>query len=254
MEVKGQVAIVTGAASGLGEASARRLAGEGARLGLVDLNAERLEALAGEIGGLALPADVSQGKSLKDAFARLAAWAGTPRIAVACAGIAPGELIVDREGRPGGLETFARTLAVNLTGTYNLLRLAAAGMAKLDALEDGERGVIVTTTSIAAFEGQVGQAAYAASKGGVAALTLPAARELARIGVRVLCIAPGLFETPMLRSLPPKVQEGLVATTLFPKRLGQPDEYARLVLHMIGNVALNGETVRLDGAVRLAAK
>ena len=254
MQAKGTVAVVTGAASGLGEATARRLAREGARVGLIDLDARRLEAVSRETGGIALPADVADGASLAGAFAKLGERAGAPRIAVACAGVASSDLILDREGKPSGLDVFARTLAINLTGTYNLIRLAAAAMATLEPLADGERGVIVTTTSIAAFEGQVGQAAYAASKGGVASLTLPAARELARHGVRVLCIAPGLFETPMLRSLPDKVQEALIATTVFPKRLGKPEEFAELVLHMAGNPALNGTTVRLDGALRLAAR
>lgn len=254
MEIKGEVAIVTGAASGLGAATARALAKAGAKVGLLDLNAEALKGLSGEMGGVAAPCDVSDPKSIEQAVAALREALGPARIAVACAGISQGELIVDREGRPSSIDNFAKALAVNLIGSYNLIRLAAADMVGLDPLEDGERGIIVTTTSVAAFEGQIGQAAYAASKGGVAALTLPAARELARHGIRVACIAPGLFDTPMLRSLPEKVQESLGAMTLFPKRFGKPEEYARLVLHLVENRIINGEIIRLDGAVRLAAR
>jgi NAD(P)-dependent dehydrogenase (short-subunit alcohol dehydrogenase family) len=254
MDVKGQTAIVTGAASGLGAATARALASAGAKVGLIDLNAEALSSIAQEIGASAAAADVSNGPAMEEAFASLRAANGPARILIACAGVASGYLIVDKEGKPVPLEKFARVVNINLIGTFNSIRLAAADMAALDPLEDDERGVMITTTSIAAFEGQVGQSAYSASKGGVHALTLPVARELQRHGIRTLCFAPGLFKTPMMMTLPEKVQEALVATTVFPKRLGRPEEFADLALHVIGNPILNGETIRLDGAIRLAAK
>lgn len=254
MDVKGHAAIVTGAASGLGAATARTLAAAGAKLGLIDLNAEALAAIADETGGTAAAADVADASAMEKAFATLRATNGPTRVLVACAGVASGYLIVDKEGNPVPLEKFSRVININLIGTFNAIRLAAADMAALDPLDDDERGVMITTTSIAAFEGQVGQSAYSASKGGVHALTLPVARELARYGIRTLCFAPGLFETPMMMTLPEKVQDALVATTVFPKRLGKPEEFADLALHVIGNPILNGETIRLDGAIRLAAK
>ena len=254
MNVNGQTSIVTGAASGLGAATARALAAAGAKLGLIDLNAEALKAIADETGGAAATADVADAAAMEDAVASLRAANGPARVLVACAGVASGYLIVDKEGNPVPLEKFSRVVNINLIGTFNAIRLAAADMAALDPLDDGERGVVITTTSIAAFEGQVGQSAYSASKGGVHALTLPVARELARHGIRTLCFAPGLFETPMMMTLPEKVQDALVATTVFPKRLGKPEEFAELALHVIGNPILNGETIRLDGAIRLAAK
>ena len=254
MNVNGQTAIVTGAASGLGAATARALAAAGARVGLIDLNAEALAAIADETGGTAAAAAVADAGAMEDAFAALRAANGPARVLVACAGVASGYLIVDKEGNPVPLEKFSRVVNINLIGTFNAIRLAAADMAALDPLDDGERGVLITTTSIAAFEGQVGQSAYSASKGGVQALTLPVARELQRHGIRALCFAPGLFETPMMMTLPEKVQDALVATTVFPKRLGKPEEFAELALHVIGNPILNGETIRLDGAIRLAAK
>lgn len=253
MNVNGQTAIVTGAASGLGAATARALVAAGARVGLIDLNAEALATIAAETGGMAAAADVSDAAAMEDAFAALRGANGPARVLVACAGVASGYLIVDKEGNPVPLEQFSRVVNINLIGTFNAIRLAAADMAALDALDD-ERGVMITTTSIAAFEGQVGQSAYSASKGGVHALTLPVARELARHGIRTLCLAPGLFETPMMMTLPEKVQDALVGTTVFPKRLGKPEEFAELALHVIGNPILNGETIRLDGAIRLAAK
>jgi NAD(P)-dependent dehydrogenase (short-subunit alcohol dehydrogenase family) len=254
MNVNGQTAIVTGAASGLGAATARALAAAGAKVGLIDLNAEALAAIAAEIGGTAAAADVADAAAMEDAFASLRAANGPARVLVACAGVASGYLIVDKEGNPVPLEKFSRVVNINLIGTFNAIRLAAADMAALEPLDDDERGVMITTTSIAAFEGQVGQSAYSASKGGVHALTLPVARELARHGIRALCFAPGLFETPMMMTLPEKVQDALVATTVFPKRLGKPEEFAELALHVIGSPILNGETIRLDGAIRLAAK
>ncbi len=254
MDINGQAAIVTGAASGLGEATARAFAEAGAKVGLIDLNADALEAIAADVGGTAATCNVSDAGGMEAAFATLREANGPARVLVACAGIPSGYLIVDKDGKPVPLEQFSKVVNVNLIGTFNALRLAAADMAALEPLDGGERGVMITTTSIAAFEGQAGQSAYSASKGGVAALTLPVARELQRHGIRTLCFAPGLFETPMMLTLPEKVQDALVASTVFPKRLGKPREFAELALHVIGNSILNGETIRLDGAIRLAPK
>jgi NAD(P)-dependent dehydrogenase (short-subunit alcohol dehydrogenase family) len=253
MDVKGMAAIVTGGASGLGEGTARALAKAGAKVSVFDLNEEAAKKVAADIGGLGLKCDVTDGPSAEACVAQARAAHGAARILVNCAGVATGAKLFGKDG-PAPLEGFARTVAINLTGTFNLMRLAAFDMSKLDPLEDGERGLIVNTTSIAAFEGQIGQCAYASSKSGVAALTLPAARELSRFGIRVLCIAPGLFGTPMMFGLPKDVQESLGNKTPFPQRLGRPDEYAKLVLAMAENVMLNGEVVRLDGAVRLEPK
>jgi NAD(P)-dependent dehydrogenase (short-subunit alcohol dehydrogenase family) len=251
MDAKGLAAVVTGAASGLGEATARALADAGAKVAVLDRNEEGAKAVAAEIGGAAFACDVSDAASLEAAMGGAAEAHGAARIAVSCAGIAPPAKIVGRDG-PQPLDTFAKTIQVNLIGTFNLMRLAAAGMQALDPLDGGERGVIVNTASVAAFEGQIGQAAYSASKGGVASMTLPAAREFARHGIRVLAIAPGIFGTPMLYSLSEEVQASLAASVPFPSRLGDPKEYASLVMHMVSNSMLNGETVRLDGAIRLA--
>ncbi|MCC7167275.1 MAG: SDR family NAD(P)-dependent oxidoreductase [Rhodospirillales bacterium] len=253
MDVKGQAAIVTGGASGLGEGTARALAAAGAKVAVLDLNEAAAQKVAGEIGGIGIGCNVADEASAQAAIGRARAQHGPARINVNCAGIATAGRIVGKDGA-GPLDGFVKTVQVNLIGTYNLLRLAAADMATLPPLADNERGIIVNTTSIAAFEGQVGQCAYAASKGGVASLTLPAARELARIGVRVLCIAPGLFGTPMMFGLPKEVQESLGNKTPFPQRLGTPAEYAELVLAMCANVMMNGTVVRLDGAVRLEPK
>lgn len=250
MDANGAAALVTGAASGLGEGTARALAAAGAKVAVLDMNVERAEAVANEIGGVAFGCDVSDAASLEAAVAGAAAAHGAARIAVSCAGIAPPAKIVGRDG-PQALDTFRKTIEVNLIGTFNLMRLAAAGMQGLDALDGGERGVIVNTASVAAFEAQIGQAAYGASKGGVAAMTLPAAREFARYGIRVLAIAPGIFGTPMLFGLPQEVQDSLGASVPFPSRLGDPAEYASLVMHMVSNAMLNGEVVRLDGAIRM---
>jgi NAD(P)-dependent dehydrogenase (short-subunit alcohol dehydrogenase family) len=250
MEIVGQAAIVTGAASGLGEATARRLAAAGARVALFDRDLEAAATVAADIGGQAFQCDVADAASTEAAVAAASQALGPARIAVNCAGVAPPARIVGRDG-PLALSAFAEVVAVNLVGTFNVLRLAAAAMRDLDPLETGERGVIVNTASIAAFEGQIGQAAYAASKGGVVSLTLPAARELARYGIRVLTIAPGTFATPMLRGLPEETRRQLGEAVPFPPRLGEPDEFAGLVLHMIGNVMLNGAVVRLDGALRM---
>ncbi|MBF0305838.1 MAG: SDR family NAD(P)-dependent oxidoreductase [Alphaproteobacteria bacterium] len=253
MRVDGQAAVVTGAASGLGAATARALAGAGAKVALLDRNAEALAPLAAELGGVALACDVTDADGLAEAFDRAIQANGPLRLCVNCAGIVAGARIVGRDG-PMPLDDFARVIQVNLIGTFNAMRLAAARMAGNEPLNEGERGVIVNTASIAAFEGQIGQAAYAASKGGVAALTLPAARELARSGVRVAAIAPGLFGTPMMAGLSDDVRKSLETKTPFPPRLGDPAEFAALVLHIAGNLMLNGCVLRLDGAIRLEPK
>ena len=250
MRIKDVAALVTGGASGLGEATARRLADAGARVAVIDLNAERAKAAGDALSGVGLCCDVTSPEAVEAALAEIGDAVGAPQIVVNCAGIGTAERIVGRDG-PMRLENFARVIQVNLIGTFNVMRLAAAGMARGEAQESGERGVIVNTASVAAFEGQVGQAAYAASKGGVAALTLPAAREFARAGIRVCTIAPGILETPMFDGVPDSAREGLLAITQFPARLGEPDEYAQLVQHIVENTLLNGETIRLDGAVRL---
>ncbi|MGJ3260018.1 MAG: SDR family NAD(P)-dependent oxidoreductase [Rhodospirillales bacterium] len=251
MDVKGHAAIVTGAASGLGAATAKALAAKGAKVALLDLNAEDAGKVADEIGGLAVGCDVTSAESAEEAVKAAREQHGPARILVSCAGIAPPKRIVGRDGAQP-LETFAAVINVNLIGTFNIMRLAAADMAALEPLETGERGVIINTASIAAMDGQIGQAAYAASKGGVASMTLPAARELAKSGVRVLAIAPGIFGTPMLFGLPDDVQKALGESVPFPSRLGDPSEYAALALHMIENAMMNGEVVRLDGALRMA--
>ncbi len=251
MDVSGHAAIITGAASGLGAATARALAAAGAKVSLLDLNAEDAGALADEIGGLAIGCDVTSAESAEEAVHAARNVHGPARILISCAGIAPPKKIVGRDG-PQPLETFARVIQVNLIGTFNLMRLAVADMLNQEPLETGERGVIINTASVAAYDGQIGQTAYAASKGGVAAMTLPAARELAKSGIRVLAIAPGIFGTPMLYGLPEEVQVALGESVPFPSRLGDPAEYAKLAMHMIDNVMLNGEVVRLDGALRMA--
>lgn len=250
MIIRDTVAVVTGGASGLGAATARALAAEGARVAVVDFNAEGAAAVAGEIGGLAVGCDVADAGSGEAAFAQIGAALGAPRILVNCAGIAPAKRIVGRNGTMP-LEDFSLVIGVNLIGSFNMLRLFAAQAGNLEPLVDGERGVVINTASVAAFEGQIGQAAYAASKGGVAALTLPAARELAGRGIRVMAIAPGVFETPMLGAMPEEVRDSLVADVPFPHRFGTGAEYAALALHIIGNTMLNGTVIRLDGALRM---
>jgi NAD(P)-dependent dehydrogenase (short-subunit alcohol dehydrogenase family) len=250
---KGHAALVTGAASGLGAATATRLAVAGAKVALLDVNLAAAEALASKIGGIALACDVADADATAAALAKARAAHGPARILVNCAGIGPAKRIVGRDG-PMPLADFERVIKINLVGTFNAMRLAAADMATLDALADGERGVIIVTASVAAYEGQIGQAAYAASKGGVASLVLPAARELAQFGIRVCGIAPGIFATPMLQALPEDVQRSLAASVTFPKLLGSPEQYADLATHMIENRYLNGEVVRLDGALRMAAR
>jgi len=224
MQIKGSIAIVTGAASGLGAATAETLANAGARIAAFDLNADGAKATAEKLGGVGYGVDVSNAESVEHAVSKVVKDIGIPSILVNCAGIVHGERIVGREG-PADLEAFSKVITVNLIGTFNMMRVAATAMSQNTPSDSGERGVIINTASIAAFEGQIGQAAYAASKGGVASLTLPAARELARHGVRVASIAPGLFGTPMLMGLPDEVQESLAANTPFPKRLGDPYEY-----------------------------
>lgn len=260
MELRGLSAIVTGGASGLGEASARRLAASGVKVAILDLAAERGAMVAKEIGGLYCPCDVTNEASVASALETAAKAHGEARIAVNCAGIATGQKTVSRKKDSGeiiahDLALFTRTVTINLIGTFNVASKAAARMLALAPLnEDGERGLIVMTASVAAEDGQVGQAAYAASKGGVAALTLPMARDLAREGVRVMTILPGLFHTPMFDGLPPEVRTALGASVPFPSRLGKPAEYAALVQAICENSMLNGGTIRLDGALRMAPK
>ena len=250
MRLHGQAAIVTGGASGLGAATAQRLARAGCRVAVLDINRAAAEASAQHIGGIGIVCDVADAASAETAVAQSRDAHGAARLLVNCAGVGTAGRIVGRDG-PMALDGFERVIRINLIGTFNLLRLAAADMATLDPQEDGERGVIVNTASIAAYEGQVGQAAYAASKAGVIGLTLPAARELARAGVRVVTIAPGLFHTPMVEGLPADVQSSLAEGIPFPQRLGQPEEYAALVEHIATNRFINGETIRLDGALRM---
>ena len=251
MQINGLAAIVTGGASGMGAATARHLASLGAKVTVLDMNEAAVKQVAEEIGGLGLPCDVSNAESAEKAVAEARAAHGPARILVNCAGIAPAKRIVGRDG-PMPLDDFRRVIEVNLIGTFNMLRLAAADMGTLDPLESGERGVIVNTASVAAYEGQIGQAAYASSKGGIVALTICAARDLARSAVRVMTIAPGLIGTPMLLNMPQEVQDSLAATVPFPKRFGRPEEYARLVQHIVENEMLNGDVIRLDGAIRMA--
>jgi NAD(P)-dependent dehydrogenase (short-subunit alcohol dehydrogenase family) len=250
MQINGLAALVTGGGSGLGAATAQHLASLGARVAVADINQAAAEAVAAKIGGLGIACDVADAASGEAAFGAARAAHGPVRILVNCAGVGTAGRILGRDG-PMKLEAFERVIRINLVGSFNMLRLAAAEMAEADALDDNERGVIVNTASIAAYEGQVGQPAYAASKGGVVGMTVPAARELARVGVRVVTIAPGLFHTPMVEGLPPEVQASLGAGVPFPPRLGRPSEYAALVAHIVGNPFLNGEVIRLDGALRM---
>ena len=250
MDVKGHGAIVTGGGSGLGAETARHLAAAGAKVTVLDLNAEAAEAVGAELGGLGLACDVGSAADAEAAVAKAREAHGPARVLVNCAGIAPAKRIAGRDG-PMPLEAFEQVIRVNLIGSFNLLRLAAADMIAADPLEDGERGVIVSTSSIAAREGQVGQAAYAASKAGIEGMMLPAAREFARFGVRVLSIAPGLIGTPLLLNMPQEVQDNLAGQIPFPRRFGKPAEFAGLVMHMVGNPMLNADVIRLDGAMRM---
>ena len=253
MELSGEVAIVTGGASGLGGATAFRFAEDGAKVAILDLESDRLHAAAERIGALAVPCDVVSSGAAENAIASVAEKLGAPRILVNCAGVAPAKKIIGREG-PSPLADFEKVIAINLTGTFNLMRLAAHVMKDLEPGEDGERGVIVNTASIAAYEAQIGQAAYGASKGGVAALTLPAAREFARYGIRVVAIAPSLMGTPMVSGMPEDVQASVLETIPFPSRFGKPEEFAALAAHIVENRLLNGGVIRLDAALRMGSR
>lgn len=250
MQIDGQIALVTGGGSGLGAATARHLAAKGAKVAILDFDMTRAEAVAGEIGGMAVKVDVSDASAVGTAIAQICDTIGTPRVAINCAGIGVAARIVGRESKLS-IEAFEKVVKVNLFGTYNVMSHAAAKMAQLEPLADGERGVVINTSSVAYQDGQLGQAAYAASKGGIAALCLPAAREFAQSGIRVMAIAPGLFHTPMMEGLPEEVAAKITANIPFPARLGQPQEYALLAEQIVTNPFLNGTTIRLDGAVRL---
>ena len=250
MQLDGSAAVVTGGGSGLGAATALALAQAGCRVAVVDINQANAEAVAARVGGLALACDVADPDAAQTVFAAARAAHGPVRVLVNCAGVGTSARVVGRDGAMP-LASFERVIRVNLIGSFNMLRLAATEMSEADALEDGERGVIVNTASVAAYDGQIGQTAYAASKSGIVGMTLPAARELARFGVRVMTIAPGLFFTPMMQGLPAETQASLGASVPYPPRLGAPEEYAALVLHIATNRFLNGETIRLDGALRM---
>lgn len=255
MQINGKVFLVTGAGSGLGAATAKALVDAGAKVVLADLNREAGEKQAAELGANALfvETDVASEVSAKNAIQLAVSTFGGLQGLVNCAGVAPAEKVVGKEG-PHRLESFAKVININLIGTFNMIRLAAEVMIQGEPDAGGERGVIVNTASVAAYEGQLGQAAYAASKGGIVALTLPVARELARSGIRVVTIAPGIMETPMLLGMPPEVQESLGKMVPFPSRMGKPAEYAGLVRHIAENAYLNGEVIRLDGAIRMGTK
>src|SRR5437588_2324968 len=251
MDIRNHAAIVTGGASGLGAATARMLAEAGAKVAILDVNDKAAAEVAIETNGIAIHCDVTDGGATEKAFAKAAADHGTPRVVVSCAGVGPAKRIVGRDG-PMPLADFARVIEINLIGTFNVMRLAATAMQARDPLQDGERGVIVCTASVAAYEGQIGQAAYAASKAGVVGLILPAAREFAQFGIRVNGIAPGIFTTPMLHALPEAAQQTLAASVPFPKLLGQPPQFAALMRHMLENRYLHGEVVRLPAAPHFA--
>ena len=252
MRLSGVAAIVTGGGSGLGRATAEALAARGARVAVFDLNPAAAEEAAKTIGGVALVGDVADEASASAAIRKAEAAHGAARVLVNCAGIGVAKRVLGREG-PQPLPDFEKVIRVNLIGSFNMIRLAAAGMSALEPVE-GERGVIISTASIAAYDGQIGQAAYSASKGGVVAMTLPIAREFAQFGIRVNTIAPGVFMTPMMAGLPQPAQDSLGASVPFPARLGQPAEYAALAIHIIENGYINGETIRIDGALRMAPK
>ena len=252
MQIQDRVFIVTGGASGLGEGTARMLAANGGKVVIADMNAERGESVAKEIGGVYLRCDVSNeadGQAVVEKATSLGKLAGL----VNCAGIAPAEKTVGKNG-PHNLATYTKTIMVNLVGSFNMIRLAADAMSKNEPEATGERGVLISTASVAAYDGQIGQAAYAASKGGVVGMTLPIARDLARSGIRNMTIAPGIFGTPMLFTMPQEVQDALAASVPFPSRLGKPEDYAKLVKHILENDMLNGEVIRLDGAIRMGPK
>jgi NAD(P)-dependent dehydrogenase (short-subunit alcohol dehydrogenase family) len=254
MNIQGQAAIVTGGASGLGEATARELARLGARVAVFDVNLELAQKVATDIGGVAVACDITSGESVGAAIAQAAAVHGPARILMNIAGIGSAKRIVGKDGNAAPLEDFVRVVNVNLIGAYNVSRLFAAGCVKLEPLPDGERGVMMFTASVAAFDGQVGQQAYSASKGGLVGMTLPMARDLAQHGIRVCTVAPGLFATPLMKQLPEAVQQSLAASIPFPPRLGKPEEFAQLACHIVTNNHLNGEVIRLDGALRMAPR
>jgi NAD(P)-dependent dehydrogenase (short-subunit alcohol dehydrogenase family) len=253
MDPKGHAAIVTGAASGLGAETAVALAKAGVKVACLDVNIDGARETAGKIGGIAIQCDVTSADGAVAALKEASAKHGPARILVNCAGVGPAKRMVGREG-PQPLAEFERVIAINLVGTFNMMRLFAADAQNLNPLTDGERGVVISTASVAAYEGQIGQTAYAASKGGVAALTIPAAREMSQFGIRVMAIAPGIFGTPMLKALPQPAQDSLGASVPFPKRLGEPREYADLVLFIVRSSYLNGEVIRIDGALRMAPR
>ena len=254
MKIEGHSAVVTGGGSGLGEAVARELARQGARVAVLDINAANAARVAGEIGGLACACDITDTASLSAALDAAEAAHGTARMVMNIAGIGTAKRVVGKDGNPAPLEDFERVVRINLFGTYNVVRLTAARLLKLAPLEDGERGVMLMTASVAAYDGQVGQEAYAASKGGIVSMTLPLARDLAQHGIRVCSVAPGLFATPLMQQLPADVQQSLAASIPFPKRLGAPAEFASLAAHIVTNGHLNGEVIRLDGALRMAPR
>ena len=254
MKIAGSVALVTGGASGLGEATVRQLVSQGGRVVIVDLNADRGEALAAELGDAATfaQADVSNAEEVQAAVEQAASM-GTLRAAINCAGIGMGMRTIGKDGTPHDLGVFQKIISVNLVGTFNILRLAASAMANNEP-EDGERGVVVNTASVAAFDGQIGQVAYSASKGGIVGMTLPAARDLSKAQIRVVTIAPGTFDTPLLGMLPEEIRTALAATIPHPSRLGRPQEFGALACHIVENSYLNGEVIRLDGAIRMAPR
>lgn len=253
MNPSGQIAVVTGGGSGLGEATARALAAKGAKVALLDVGIQNAEAVAADIGGIAIKCDVSNAEAGEAAFEEVAGKLGTPRILVNCAGIGIAMKTTGKEGAHS-LDLFRKVIEVNLIGTFNMIRLFAVRAEAQEPLEGGERGVIVNTASVAAYDGQIGQAAYSSSKGGVVGMTLPVARDLARAGIRVCTIAPGIFRTPMLAGLPQDAQDSLGQQVPFPPRLGEPAEYGALACHIVENQMLNGETIRLDGAIRMAPR
>jgi len=254
MNLSGHAAIVTGGASGMGAETARALIEAGARVSVMDVQAEQLREVATDTGALAIECDVTSSDSAVSAVARAKEAHGAARVLVNCAGVAPAKRIVGRDG-PMPLEDFKRVIDINLVGTFNMMRLVAADLYAEDALDEiGERGVIVNTASVAAYEGQIGQAAYSASKGGIVALTLQAARDLSGKGIRVVTVAPGFIATPMLLGMPDEVQESLAKQAPFPQRFGRPDEFSKLVMHIIDNQMINGEVIRLDGAARMQAR
>ena len=254
MQIQGQAALVTGGASGLGEATARELARLGAKVAVLDRNAELAEKVAAEIGGVACPCDITDAASVTAALEKAAAAHGPARILMNVAGIGSAKRVVQRDGSAAPLEDFVRVININLIGSYNVSRLFAAACSKLPMLDNGERGVMMFTASVAAFDGQVGQQAYSASKAGLAGMTLPMARDLAQHAIRVCTVAPGLFATPLMKELPEAVQQSLAASIPFPPRLGKPEEFAELACHIVTNGHLNGEVIRLDGALRMAPR